>query len=498
MHWINALKSHNGRNASFGAIAALANPAIQLAAMPVLFRGLGAEMFGVWMIINSISAASGIASLGFGAAATKFIAIHRSKADPKSVQKFAQTSVTILTLIGSIAAIALFFAAPALSQYVFKIQESDLQTSILSFRIAALVLFLKFVYSGFEAILRGFERYDVDALWGIFVAVGNAIVAMIIVTFNGGLPNIVIANVLLFCVALAGMGLSAHFNLNSWTFLLPRLHLSQLRKLLSFGVFSWIQSLNAFVFGQGDRLLVAAFLGTAVAGQYAVLVQIVMILHTVMARAVAFLFPSIAQNHSRGETHRLLQIFNIGTLSTGSIAWLFAIALIVVIHPLLSILMGPEFADASPALITPLALWSVLLSGSLVQTLLLNGSGLERFAAIASSATSITFLTSLYFLLPVYGITGAAFSRLISLAPSLISRSVLIKQLFPFLSILAGPATWLPVAFSTLIFVLIGNYSNGAITFPSFTTGFAAFMFSTLVYGSIAASVHLLLLRENR
>ena len=56
-------KSANGRNMIISSLSAIINPIIQIASTPIFFKALGAEGFGIWILLNSVLAVSGVFGL---------------------------------------------------------------------------------------------------------------------------------------------------------------------------------------------------------------------------------------------------------------------------------------------------------------------------------------------------------------------------------------------------------------------------------------------------
>ena len=116
------LKTQSGKNVIFSGGGAMVNPILQLVAVPILFKRLGAEDFGIWALINAVIATSGIANLGLGDAATKYVAKHRARSDLPRVISVIRSIFLLYIVLGGLAAAAVWLAAPWIASHGFKVE----------------------------------------------------------------------------------------------------------------------------------------------------------------------------------------------------------------------------------------------------------------------------------------------------------------------------------------------------------------------------------------
>lgn len=68
--------------------------------VPLAYRALGAEHFGLWMTITSILAAMQFADLGIGNGLLNMVAVANARDDREGARRAVASSIAILILLG--------------------------------------------------------------------------------------------------------------------------------------------------------------------------------------------------------------------------------------------------------------------------------------------------------------------------------------------------------------------------------------------------------------
>src|SRR5690606_28740570 len=158
-------------------------------------------------------------------------------------------------------------------------------------------LFLRFAYGTFEALIRGFDRYDVDSVFAVLTSVLTTVAAVVLAFMGFGLVGILVANVIILTITTLGLALAASSCMKSFRFAIPVVNRKALKGVLSFGFFTWLQTLNGVIVTQLDRLVIGATIGADSAGYYSICLQLVLTVQAIVSRAAAFIFP-LAVRHA--------------------------------------------------------------------------------------------------------------------------------------------------------------------------------------------------------
>ena len=409
--------SNNNRirdNVLYSVLDYASQPALMLIATPYLLRELGAQQYGLWMLVNSIAATAGGLGGGFGDGATKYVAMHRGRGDRAGVIRSLAAVLAVHSGFGLIAALAMIYLAPALIGHVFPVQPALRVAGIAAVRISAVLLFVRFIESVLVAAIRGYERYRptviVSVACRIFVTVSA--IALAIAGYN--LVAILWATLVVATIGLCGQTLLAHNILQvstNWRAIDIR---AGLREVTSFGAFTWIKSSLGILTAYADRLLIAAVLGTGPLAYYALCNQLTQPVPALLAAAFNFIFPNFsAQSTSSGlrQTHSRYRNANAIALTIAALA---CTVFVVAPRLILRLWIGPAVAAQYYDLLRVVAIGNCLLALSVVPQFAALAFGRARAVTVVNFAAGAISLPASYILMQRIGVLGAGLGKVIA------------------------------------------------------------------------------------
>jgi O-antigen/teichoic acid export membrane protein len=233
-------------------------------------------------------------------------------------------------------------------------------------------------------------------------AVGNAIFYLLgVLTLENAILIIVLGQII--CALLMLLGV--------WRELKPSLSFdwSVLRQEISYGLRSYPGILTEIAVWRLDQMMLAIFAPSAIVGLYTVAVAIAEITSTLASSVADSLMPEVAANEHRHESTALL----------GKTLRLTLYAQFIVLIPLwiaapfiLRVIYGEGFVEAAGAM-RLLLLASIVWSAAMIVISGLNGLGHPGLSTIARLFSTATTVVTLYWLLPLWGMNGAAVSSLL-------------------------------------------------------------------------------------
>lgn len=386
-----------------------------LISVPLTFRYLGAERYGIWIILTSVIAVMGFADLGIGNGLINAISEAYGKDDRRLAREYL-TSALVLML-----GIAAFFVLAGIVVFPFLpwVRLFNVRSAVTAAEGAKafLVLFCWFVLNipldvvtrAQSGLQRGYSSQIVSALGNIASLLG----LLLVIALRGSLAWLVFAST--FGVILATL-------LNGWIlfrghpWLLPSWHAYRTRsaqKILKLGVlFFVLQCANAIGF-TSDNIVVAQVLGTASVAIYAVPQRLFTIVAMVFNMALAPLWPAYGEAIARGDVAWVRRVF------AGSVAVSLAISipistLFVLCGPwILKVAMGKSL-HVPLSLLVGLAVWSVIFSVGSAMSSLLNGVGPTRLQVTVAGVASIANLALSIFLTRRLGVIGVCLGSIIT------------------------------------------------------------------------------------
>lgn len=397
-------------NAFYSIAEYVAQPLSMLMAAPFLVHKLGLSQYGIWMLVSAILGSMGILSTGFGDATVKYVSAYRGQNNPAGVERTIRATLTINAFLGGMFGLLVWVAAPYAVEHIFKIEAVFHVASIQAIRISAIILLVRSIESVFVSTLRAFERYGPPVKLNVFLRAIVVVSAVVLAAIGRGVVAIMIATLFwsaLIIVLQAAAARRVVGRMNP----LPTFERAAIAEVFSFGCFSWLQALAGVVFSYADRFMVAAMLGTAPVAIYVLCVQVAQPIHGLAAAAFNFVFPHISSRHGAGDIHGPRRVFRIALLTSLALSLALALPLIVLGRPLLSLWMGKQVAEDGHLVLALLAVAYVLMALNVVPHYALLAFGRVRLISGLNVVSGVLLIVLMGFLVPTFGLTGAAIGR---------------------------------------------------------------------------------------
>lgn len=387
---------------------------------PIAIKVMGAELYGLWAIINAILLLSSVGTLGMSQVVSKFGA----EKGERALQSDVVITVGFILMIAMAALVGglILSIRGWLSEHI--VREPSLQTQMktaLSF--TALSLFPQFISRIPQGYLFSQLRFDlaktadtisIIALWSGAVLIARAS------------PNLAWMAVWGFIVQVGSMGLYLYFVLRERGFRW-RWDLSALRSIGRFSAFTFIQSIAVSLYQNFDRILVGYILGPAAAGAYSIGTSVGLRLSIVTGQVTEVLVPYASRKQSLEDKDALCVTFRrVSALVNVAMMFLGGI-LVLWMEIILRIWISPEFADANADIFRVLIVAYMLISASRPGNQILYGMGRVRSAALIYLASTLVMLLSLALAASKWGTIGAAAANLCMVL--LLSYDVLVLKL---------------------------------------------------------------------
>jgi len=390
-----------------GALLNLAGHAAPLAAalvaVPMLLRLLGADRFGflalAWALVGYFS----FFDLGLGRALSRMVAERRGTPREAEVAQLSGGTLTLTLLLGAVAGAVLFVAARWLCSSVLKLPEALVAEAVPAIEILAACLPLVTLTAALRGLLEG----------GRYFGWVNAIrVPMGILTFAAPLAvatrTVDLAALCWVLLALRIVALAAHW----WPCLRLMPSYSGLawpttaaaREVAGYGAWVTVSNVVGSLMVYIDRFVIGAQLAVSAVAFYAAPFEIVTRIWIIPAALTGALFPAMAgaRREELGLLYRKGLTTMLGTaVPIAVLAGLFA-------PQWLALWLGADYAAQSAAATRWLAAGVAINCAAQVPFALLQARGRPDSAAKAHLVELPFYLAALFFLVPRYGIEGAA------------------------------------------------------------------------------------------
>ena len=404
------------RNVSTRYMAIAAEIIIGLIMVPFNLAHLGAAQYGLWVLLGSVTIHLSILDLGYGGAIIKFMAQYRARRDARAMNEIASTMFFVFAAMGLI----VYGVAAALAfnlDHIFHMTPEQAVAGQWILLIIGVHVALNFPFSVYGGVSSGFQRFDINNVVAIIIAVAAAVVNAVVLLAGHGLVMLVAATT---AVRVFGYYI---YRLNALR-IYPELRIhpslfrtSRLREVTGFSIYAaiidWAHKLNYEL----DEVVIGIFFGSAYVGVWAVAERIISGTQRLTNQLNGVLFPVIVDSDTSKQQEKLQRILLQGTLLSLGMVVPISATLIVLAGPLVNAWVGPEMRGAVPV-IQILSVAVAIRVGNATATTLLKGAGQHRMLAWVNLGTGLVNILLSVLLIKPFGLPGVAIGTLVPIAIS--------------------------------------------------------------------------------
>jgi O-antigen/teichoic acid export membrane protein len=422
-----------------------------LVVAPIILHKLGAAEYGLWMIATAVVSAGGIVASGFCDANIQRVARLRSSGDTGSVVDTVRSMMGINLVLGFTLAVVVWVGAPFVAHHIAVSRLTPTRECLTCIRIASLLILMRAIESVGVSTHRSFELYRGTVQISTAVRLLTLASAAVLALTGRRTASILVASAV-FMVAGTYMQFRELRPFLGPVTLWPTFHPGETKQLLGRGVFVWLQTLGAVVFGQFDRILLGVFLGAAAVAPYALCVQFAQPIFGLTASGLHFLFPylsgraGVISSSALKRTVRNAFLCNLLLVACGAgILLLFG-------DRMIRIWAGAAVAHDAAGILPPIVFGSALMGLSVTGTYAMQALGLFRAVALISLGGRAAMLLLMVYLLHQDGLHGLATARVCYGATALLV----------YLPLLVGPGPGKRQATPVSSMAISGQFQEGS------------------------------------
>jgi O-antigen/teichoic acid export membrane protein len=379
---------------------------------PFVVHHLGNTLYGVWTLIVSLTGYLGLLDMGVRGAVTRYVARYHAQGKHEDAGKTASTAIMLFSIAGLLA-IVTSVALAAFAVDRFQIPPDVRFASQVVAIIAGVTVASSLVGGVFGGIVVGLQRVDLTNA----VESGSSILraVCIVLALRWGKGIITLGLIQLAFSLLAGIvNLRVSFSLYPELRIGPsRISRAYVRDILSFGVFSFLLHIFAYLILYSDAVVIAAFLPVSAVTFFAIAGNLVTYARQMVGAITTSLTPLASQLEARG---------NHEELRTETVTWTrYATAVILAIgitfairgRTFISLWMGPSYSEASGHVLSVLTIGMVVGMASCVPWSVTFGLGRHRSLVPLYLVESLVNLGLSIALVRSMGIVGVAWGTTI-------------------------------------------------------------------------------------
>jgi O-antigen/teichoic acid export membrane protein len=241
---------------------------------------------------------------------------------------------------------------------VLKIPRDLIPVAYNCFCIGAAGFFLTMVLSAFSAIPNGLNRYDVTSLMTFVMGTATMLGTVLVLYLGHGLLHVVCLN---FGISLVGV-ICYPFILKKilpGVRLVPVLRLPVLRKVLSYGIYSFFSRIAYLLSYQSDRVVMGAVIGISSVTYYVVPFTLVSRVTNITVRIGSVIFPAISELQGRDRFDTITRLYLISSRIILIISTAICLPLVLFGDRFLTLWMGPAFGNRASLVLVLLTIGEI-------------------------------------------------------------------------------------------------------------------------------------------
>jgi O-antigen/teichoic acid export membrane protein len=380
---------------------------------PFLVRSLGDSVYGVWVLIGSLVGYLGLLDFGLVPSLVKYFAEYRARGDQEAINRLVTSGITVYSLVGLISLVVSLGVAFSFND-IFN-SPLDRRTAAAVVVLAGVNLAISFPSSVFIGLVRGYQRYDIDArITSLVIFLRSGFVVYLVMKGYGilALSVLTLGFDLLRLVYLVRQAyrLNPEININRRHFDWP-----ELRQLFGYSVFVFLIIIGKQMIFYTDSIVIGLFLTTSMVTSYFIASRLISYLIMLVSEMVGVLAPTTSDLDAHGDQAGIRELLIVSTKYMLLIALPVAAVFFVMGESFITLWMGPAYGESAALLVilTAAILGHLLLMPS--ETILL-GLGKHRVIAWITLAQALTNLVLSLALVKPYGLRGVAWGTAVPMA----------------------------------------------------------------------------------
>ena len=381
---------------------------------PYMIKKIGPEGYGIWALSFALAEYYWFLDLGFRSATVKFVAHYWARQEFNKVSEVVNTGITYAGMIAAVIFVAVAIGGRYIDRF-FQI-SADYRSSFFTLvLLVSLSWCIGVVFSLYGACLEALQRFDLYNRILVTVAVLRTAGQLILLYLGYGLVPIGIV-----AVSCQVMGYMLHFYYFKKVY--PEYRISfrgasvpMLKQMGGYGIHNFLGNISTQVLNQGPPVLIGHFLNAAFVGFFQIPIRLLTYTSEAVGRIGIITNSNTAELVARGETGVISQM----AIYTNRycVVLFMPLTLFFLSHGTRFLELWVPKAAAYSAPVLPIMLIAYVIGfvGQFSSGMLLMGMARYQAYSRGLLAEAVCSFLGLIFVIPKYGIVGAAWVMAIAM-----------------------------------------------------------------------------------
>ncbi len=401
-----------GRNISFLAINQIITIVISFFLFPFIVKSVGKEVYGVYLIVGTITGYFGLFDFGVMSALTKYVSEYNGKGDREGVNRIINASFSFYGLIGIIVALILFTCSIYFYHF-FKIDISKIEMAKHLFIVGGLSALFIWPLSTFRGTIQGLNLWNIDAIITIIKQIVTVLAAIFLFSLGYGIVQFFITIQFLMILGYLIAYLVVKNRIN-FKIVFPYIDLGTFKFMFNFSIFMFLGSLLNMLIFNLHNIIIGHFVSVAAVTVYAVAYNIQNYFRNINSTIGAPPWTIASEMEGRKDFEGQRKLLFKGTKYMSAVFLPIVLIMFFFVEPFINYWMGPSFRESIlPARIIIL-FW--LFNGTLeLAGGMLSAKGIVRRPLFIQTGIGILNVLISFSLIRVLGINAIAIGLTVSM-----------------------------------------------------------------------------------
>ncbi len=379
---------------------------------PYTVHRLGPELFGVLSLVQVIAGFAGLLNLGIGRALTKYVSELYWKGDLQEINHLFSTAWLTCGVSGTVGILVLVIPKGYIGRVFFRGGPELNDVVGFAIYVAAFGLFTSMLLEAISALPAALQKFRLCNAVYVISGIVRTVGPVIVLYLGYSIRAVLVVNLASNIVAVVAFAFVSRSLIPGLT-LLPGFNGPAFRKLFSFSLPLLLSTLFALIVTRIDRFILAYYMPLAAVTFYTLPYSISEKASMGVANITSVVFPFTSELHSMGAHDKVHELY----LRSSKILTMVTLPITTIMFalpgPILRFWLGPEYATQGALALCLLGGATFLGAVGAVSTVTSLGVGEAWIPAAFAFASSVINLVSNFYLIPRYGINGAALAALL-------------------------------------------------------------------------------------
>lgn len=261
------------RGSALRTVEAIVAIVVGFITLPLMNSHLGSELYGLWVLIGSVTAMMYIFDMGFASAVTQKIAYSIGQKDHLNTNRVISTALVIYTslalIIAAVVLIAAFFYKPDLKGLV---EPEEFRWVLI---LSGLAIAFEFPAKAFAGLAQAHFRHDLVALYRIFFRIVSTITLIILLYMGYKIIAIAIINLIFSLLSTLAFTLVGRYVYRQMSVSINLVNRQVFNELFGYSAWAFLIDLNRALKSRIDLFFIGAYISLTAVTTYYVAIRLI-------------------------------------------------------------------------------------------------------------------------------------------------------------------------------------------------------------------------------